>query len=195
MNNGMSRDYKNNRYMDKVFENENITKVKLEGHMTSKKFDETYPPHSAVVISISSEIIECDDVEYLIDFYNAVVGSKNGKSCRFLITTSAYDNDTREVYEIPEYTNYIRKVFAAVPALLALLDLSSSQWILLMMCANETPVPNQRVALDTMRVVTFGMIVATTMSEDSFFDVKDIEEFKKRYTGMFNTTPEKMFGI
>ena len=161
--------------------------------MTAEKFDELYDYNSGIVICVIDEIINNSFIEYLISFYNAILDSKKGKSCRYLITTNAYDNDPREVYQIPEYVSFMQNTMNEIPALLSLLDLQANSWLINMLCADEASRANKKVNLSWESIFTLGRRVVFAMNKDGRFTSEDIEKFKNNYSKLFNLSVSDLF--
>ena len=170
-----------------------INTVGIGKLMTAEMFDELYDYNSAIVICVTEDIINNNFVKYLTSFYNAILNSKKGKSCRYIISTNAYDNDRREVYQVPEYVNFMRNTINEIPALLSLLDLQASTWLINMLCADEVSRASKRVSLTGRAISELGQKVVFAMSKDGRFTSEDIEKFKNNYSKLFNLSVSDLF--
>ena len=169
----------------------------LDLKITPEKFDETYPKGSLITICITKEIIDINYTDYLVDFYNAIINSENGKSCRFILTTNAYDNDAREVHQIPEYALYIIHAFERVPALLSLLDLKAHAWLAIILCTQFMSVfsdnPDGTTNVELRDIKVLGIKTARAMRAEDKFNDNDINKFKDEYAKLFGLTIDKIF--
>lgn len=161
--------------------------------MTAEKFDELYDYNCGIVICVIGEIINNNFIEYLISFYNAILNSKKGRSCRYIITTNAYDNDPREVYQIPEYVNFMRNVMNEIPALLSLIDLQANSWLINILCADEKSRASKRVGLTNEAITALGKKVVFAMNKDGRFTSEDVVKFKNNYSKLFNRRVSDLF--
>ena len=170
-----------------------INTVGIGKLMTAEMFDELYDYNSAIVICVTEDIINNNFVKYLTSFYNAILDSKKGKSCRYIISTNAYDNDRREVYQIPEYVSFMQNAMREIPALLSLLDLQANSWLINMLCADEASRASKKVNLSWESIFTLGRRVVFAMSKDGRFTSEDIEKFKNNYSKLFNLSVSDLF--
>ena len=170
-----------------------INTVGIGKLMTAEMFDELYDYNSAIVICVTEDIINNNFVKYLTSFYNAILDSKKGKSCRYIISTNAYDNDRREVYQIPEYVSFMQNAMREIPALLSLLDLQANGWLINMLCADEASRASKKVNLSWESIFTLGRRVVFAMSKDGRFTSEDIEKFKNNYSKLFNLSVSDLF--
>ena len=170
-----------------------INTVGIGKLMTAEMFDELYDYNSAIVICVTEDIINNNFVKYLTSFYNAILDSKKGKSCRYIISTNAYDNDPREVYQGPEYANFMRNTINEIPALLSLLDLQASTWLINILCADEANRASTRVGLTGEAISALGKKVVSAMNNDNRFTDDDIVRFKNNYANLFNVSISYLF--
>lgn len=83
------------------------------------------------VIGISRETVEEYDISSLKDWNNAILKNKEARDCIYLLNINGYDDDPRELYEIPEVVAFIRKAILKNPELFYFLDEESKDWITL----------------------------------------------------------------
>lgn len=159
-------------------------------NMTAEDLDNLYKD-SIIVITITEDIIKSKNTKYLTNYYDAILDSKYGRTNKYVITTNAYDNDEREVYQIPEYVDYIKSVFNKVPALFSLLEIEQLSWIIIIYSQTKLNIIdnifNKDVPCSENLVRKFALNVCRAMLKDNRFSNEDIWTFKERF--------KKSFGI
>lgn len=87
--------------------------------MTVEKLKNLYEENgaSAYLIGIPKEYILEGNVEYIQSFITSIDAFEHGKENVYAITTNAYDTDSRELFEIEEWVEYLKRIIKEVPRL------------------------------------------------------------------------------
>lgn len=114
---------------------ENLFSNKMTPELLKHLYDEHGP--SAFVIGIPKEHIVEGDYEYVKSFVDSIEGFDKGKEHKFLISTNAYDLDSRELFEIPEWIDYLDMIIKKVPRLFYHLEAPSKLLIIQCLCTSK----------------------------------------------------------
>ena len=193
----ISKDFNNSKDIKELMDNPKVTKLGMLEEASAKSIDRDYEFNSAVLIGITSEVIETNYTKYLTSFYDAILDSEKGRTCKFLMSTSAYDNDTREVFEVPEFVDFIKAVFKEKPALFALMEMREMSWVIIIHCMTgfqKKQGDNQTVAMDITKIKKFAFDIIRAMKNDKRFSTDNIETFRQNYCIASNLSYQQIFG-
>lgn len=92
---------------------------------------------SAIVIGIPYQYIKENNFAYVESFVTAIEGFEHGKEHGFILSTNAYDTDSRELFEIPEWVEYLDRLVRKVPRLFYHLEAPSKLLIIQCLCSSK----------------------------------------------------------
>ncbi|MEG1310930.1 MAG: hypothetical protein RR942_16265 [Romboutsia sp.] len=100
--------------------------------MTPNKFTKLCSGGSHIfIIDIVKDEIISKNMENIYSWINTLMRVDYAKLSRFRLSIHGYDEDIREIYEIPEVVVFIKELFNKKPELFYFLDLDSKQWVLI----------------------------------------------------------------
>ena len=115
-------------------------------YITNEEFEDFCMKHpdGKFVITVTKDLVDNKDYKNIHSYLRAIDECDISTNYEFYISFAGYDNDKRELYEIPEVREYLHNI------------------------AFYKPNATARLCLDTIRliIISEGMVVIRTKSED-----------------------------
>lgn len=89
----------------------------LYDKMTPKKVQDMYKENGStlIMIGIPKEYVDAKNMDYIMSFMETFKQEPLCKKMTWNLSFNGYDNDPRELYEIPEVVSYLNTVFEKAP--------------------------------------------------------------------------------
>lgn len=133
-------------------DNKNVTNLLLN-KMTPQVLNYMYKQGGLVlVIGNTRDLIEDMNLEYAKSFANTFKECSIAKEFQVMFSVGGYDDDPRELYEIPSVIAYVKKLFEEVPWLFYFLCEESRKLIAIFHALDSVDKKNPKNATLTMSV-------------------------------------------
>ena len=164
-------------------------KTLLLNEMTPEYFRACYKSTNAFVIGIPKEFIESMNMQFIDAWMHTIRTCSEAKDCKFLITTQGYEDDPREVYQVPMICDYIIKVFTKYPELYYFLDREMSIWVPAII-ASDMPLDKRKVGKVEVNLEKYANFLIAGMNRlitISYLSQEDIKRYADN-TDFYNIT-------
>lgn len=127
---------------DRLKNQENVNSLNI-AKMTPSLLTSMYMTGSKhLLIGISKDDIIKKNLKYAKSFFDTfMLKPEMGIQFEVLLTTDAYDKDSRELFMIPEWKEFIEELYNSIPAMMMFLSVDSFKVVVFALCGEDiTPV-------------------------------------------------------
>lgn len=163
--------------------------ILLQERMTSEALRKMVSEANTLLVTqVTAELIRNKNYSFIESWYHAFKNCPDAKYHKLILTVDGYDNDSRELYQIPEVFYYFKTFLEKRPEFYYFLEKEMARWLLVIM-ANPKPVillknrPND-IPINSDLVKEFIQNVIMGMTKINYVDYSDQTEMIEEMLSM-----------
>jgi hypothetical protein len=144
------------------------------------------------ILTVTREEIEKQDTENIKEIFSKLIKADNGvlrqMMMKYSLVVSGYDNDARELFEIPEFINWVQKLLdVVIPGFMFYFE-NTTMKLLTLAYLKAKKVQNGQVYIDPFILSEFckdRLQEAKAFMKDLDYGEEDCEKFKDEILNSF----------
>ena len=173
--------------VDCIANNDNLVKS-FGNRMTVEKLNKTYPKGSFLIINDTKENVESGNLDYIYSWCDSLLNGKYTHTYKIMLCIDGYDNDPRELWQIEEFNNYIKKLVQEKPFFTSIID--NKSLIIISVCgvgSNRNNDGVHAIEIDNNKLINLVEESMTSLISSDRFDDAFIKKCKQDYNVTLGT--------